>query len=227
MQCPYCFADTSSALPRCARCNRPLPQPQQQPPADLPQYEQDVTGGSSRHRFDRRPGLARSLVVVVAVAVISLVAGVTLIILGWSAQLVGSGHSPNQKPIAVVPSSAQLPSSDVSTVPSIEDDYPSAPDSSPTAEDASAVVEEFYQDINNNDFTAAWELGGKNIANTSYAKWAAGFDTTENVEVETTNTEDSERVGVVIRATQSDGSVKVFHGTYTVSGGEIVNADIS
>jgi hypothetical protein len=55
----------------------------------------------------------------------------------------------------------------------------------------------------------------------------AGFDTTDNVEVETANTGDPERISVVIRATQSDGSVKVFHGTYTVSDGEIVHADIS
>jgi hypothetical protein len=149
---------------------------------------------------------------------------ITLVLTG---QLGGSGHSPHQKPIAAVPSSTQLPSSEVSSIPSIEDSYPSAPDSLPTPEDASAVVKEFYQDINNNDFTAAWELGGENIANTSYARWVAGFDTTENVEVETTHTGDSEQVSVVIRATHGDGSVKMFHGTYTVSGGEIVNADIS
>ncbi len=165
--------------------------------------------------------------VIAAVALICSVAGVTLITLILTGQLGGSGDSAGDKPIAVVPSSAQLPSSDVGSVPSTEDGLPSAPDSSPTPEDASAVVQEFYQDINNEDFTAAWELGGKNIAGTSYARWVAGFDTTDNVAVETATTEDPEQVSVVIRATQSDGSVKVFQGIYTVSGGEIVNADIS
>ena len=93
MQCPYCSADTSSALPRCTRCNRSLPQWQQQPTADLAQYGQDVSGSSGRQRFDRRPGLASSLVVV-AVALIGLVAGVTLITLVLKPQLIGSGHSP-------------------------------------------------------------------------------------------------------------------------------------
>ncbi|HEY7482954.1 MAG TPA: hypothetical protein VH912_00705 [Streptosporangiaceae bacterium] len=37
MQCPNCYADTSPALPRCTRCNAPLPQWQQrQPPGQLP-----------------------------------------------------------------------------------------------------------------------------------------------------------------------------------------------
>jgi hypothetical protein len=226
MQCPYCFADTSSALPRCARCNKPLPEREQQPPADLATREGDIFGRSGRHGLDphRR---SRSLVII-AVALTGSIAAITLITLVLTARLGDSGDSTVQNPIAVVPSSSvQLPTSDISSIPSAEDSFPAAPDSSPTPEDASAVVEEFYQDISDKDFTAAWELGGKNIAGTSYAKWVAGFDTTDNVEVETANTEDPEQVSVVIRATQSDGAVKVFHGTYTVSGGEIINADIS
>ena len=88
MQCPYCSADTSSALPRCARCNRPLPA-RDQPPHDLPN---DILGGSGRQTLGGRIG-ARSLVIV-AVALIGSIAGITLIALVLTARFGDSGHAP-------------------------------------------------------------------------------------------------------------------------------------
>ncbi|GGU73019.1 hypothetical protein GCM10010211_43590 [Streptomyces albospinus] len=116
--------------------------------------------------------------------------------------------------------------SDTPTVPYTSPDAPS-PDASPTPDDAGAVVEQFYRDINNKEFGAAWELGGKNIGGASYTDWVAGYDTTANIDVSAVNAEGVGEVTAVIDATQTDGSTKVFRGTYTVSGGEIVSADIT
>ena len=43
---------------------------------------------------------------------------------------------------------------------------------------STAVVQEFYQDINGRDYSAAWALGGDNIGGSNEAGWAAGYDTT-------------------------------------------------
>ncbi|MFF3919424.1 hypothetical protein ACFYZB_39550 [Streptomyces sp. NPDC001852] len=114
---------------------------------------------------------------------------------------------------------------DAST-PSPDDGTPTEPDPTPSAADAGAVVEEYYRDINAGNFGAAWDLGGRNIAGMSYSDWVAGFDTTRSIEVNAVNTTDSGQVDADIRATQSDGSVKEYQGTYTVSDGAIVSADI-
>ncbi|WP_328619261.1 hypothetical protein [Streptomyces sp. NBC_00354] len=94
-------------------------------------------------------------------------------------------------------------------------------------DDPGEVVEEYYQDIANQDFAAAWELGGRNIAHTSYAKWVAGYDTTASISLSSVNTVNPGRVRVLIRAIQADGSLRVYQGTYTVSGGVIVGADVT
>ncbi|WP_051939501.1 hypothetical protein [Phaeacidiphilus oryzae] len=91
---------------------------------------------------------------------------------------------------------------------------------------AGAVVEQYYQDINDQNYAAAWALGGKNIAGTSYSDYVAGFATTASVSLGTTNDFGSDQVSAVLYATQTDGSVKVYQGTYTVVQGVIVAADI-
>ncbi|MFD5512054.1 hypothetical protein ACFWIB_30390 [Streptomyces sp. NPDC127051] len=95
------------------------------------------------------------------------------------------------------------------------------------ADDPGEVVEEYYQDLANRDFAAAWELGGKYIAHTSYAKWVAGYDTTASISLGSANTVDPGRVRVVIRALQTDGTLRAYEGTYTVSGGVIVGAQVT
>ncbi|MGD3111872.1 hypothetical protein [Streptomyces sp. YGL11-2] len=102
-----------------------------------------------------------------------------------------------------------------------------APSAAPTSDDAGAVVEQFYRDINDHDFAAAWKLGGQNIGGASYQDWQAGYDTTAHIEVGVEHAEGAGQITAVINATQTDGSTKVFRGTYTVSGGAIVSADIT
>jgi hypothetical protein len=105
---------------------------------------------------------------------------------------------------------------------------PPAPAPVPPAQqiNAEAVVTQYYQDITDHNYAAAWALGGANIAGESYAQYVAGFDTTASISLGTVSQFGSDQVSAVLYATQSDGSVKVFDGTYTVSGGVLVGAAI-
>jgi hypothetical protein len=106
---------------------------------------------------------------------------------------------------------------------------PAAP--APPAEPAyftnsTVVVQQFYQDINDGDYSAAWALGGDNIDGSDYAGWVAGYDTTVSISLGTFSAFGSDQVQASLSAVQSDGSVKTYEGTYTVSGGVIVAANI-
>ncbi|MFC9229227.1 hypothetical protein ACFTZI_09735 [Streptomyces decoyicus] len=162
---------------------------------------------------------------------------------GVAAYALASSSEPSYEAVGVTPSATPTPSWDLASAPPTDvasapptDTWsapptdvasPGTPDPSPSSDDASAIVEEFYRDINNRDFSAAWDLGGRNIGGNSYSAWVAGYDTTASIELSAVNTESAGQVSAVVHATQSDGSVKLYQGTYTVSDGEIVSADIS
>jgi len=87
-------------------------------------------------------------------------------------------------------------------------------------------VQQFYQDINNGDYSDAWALGGDNIGGSDYAGWVAGYDTTVSVSLGTFRAFGSDQVQASLSALQSDGTTNTYEGTYTVSGGVIVAANI-
>ena len=87
-------------------------------------------------------------------------------------------------------------------------------------------VRPFCQDINDGDYSGAWALGGDNIGGSDYAGWVAGYDTTVRVSLGTFSAFGSDQVQASLSAFQSDGTVKTYEGTYTVSGGVIVAANI-
>ena len=91
---------------------------------------------------------------------------------------------------------------------------------------STGVVQQFYQDINNGDYSAAWALGGDNIGGSNEAAWAAGYDTTVSVLLGTFSAFGSDQVQASLSALQSDGATNTYEGTYTVSGGVIVAANI-
>ena len=106
---------------------------------------------------------------------------------------------------------------------------PSAAPPAPAAglTNAEAVVAQFYQDITDGNYGAAWALGGDNTSNgVSYAGWAAGYSTTASITLATYSQFGASTVYASLTATQTDGTVKTYSGTYTVSGGVIVAADI-
>jgi hypothetical protein len=128
-------------------------------------------------------------------------------------------------PSTTVPATA-TPAAPASSAPA------GAPTSVPTAApltNPSAVVTQFYQDISDGNYGAAWALGGDNLAGgASYSTWAAGYqDTTASIAVETSSDYNSDTAYAEIDATQLDGSVKTYSGTYTVRGGVIVSANIT
>ena len=78
--------------------------------------------------------------------------------------------------------------------------------------------------INRHDYARAWTLGGRN-STSSYSAFKQGFGTT----AKDTLTIDSVSGNVVtaqLTALQTDGTVKTYHGDYTVRNGVITNFDV-
>jgi hypothetical protein len=96
----------------------------------------------------------------------------------------------------------------------------------PKLANASSVVFQFYQDITNGDYASAWALGGKNIGGTDYKDWAAGYATTAGITLSTESEWNSTTVYATLVATQTNGSVYTYSGTYTVTNGVITTANI-
>ncbi|MCZ4102858.1 MULTISPECIES: DUF4352 domain-containing protein [Streptomyces] len=111
---------------------------------------------------------------------------------------------------------APVPQPTVSTAP--------APTSAAGATSPRQVVENYYAAINAHAYLTAWNLGGKNL-NGSMQGFVAGFAGTAHDTVTVTDVQ-GDTVSVVLDATQTDGSHRVFSGTYTVRDGMIVSADI-
>ena len=92
---------------------------------------------------------------------------------------------------------------------------------------AEAVVTQFYQDITDHDYQAAWALGGDNVSGgVGYEAWVAGYATTASITLGTFSYWGSDQVQVTITALQSDGSVNTYTGTYTVENGVIASANV-
>jgi len=90
-----------------------------------------------------------------------------------------------------------------------------------------AVVSQFYQDLTNHDYWDAWQLGGDNIGGSDYNSWVAGYATTASIDITSYGTWNDGTVWADISATQTDGSIRTYSGTYTVANGVIVLANIT
>jgi serine/threonine protein kinase len=87
-----------------------------------------------------------------------------------------------------------------------------------------ATAEAYIAAINAHDYAKAWNLGGKNTGS-SYSAFVNGFNgtATDNLTVLSVA---GNVVTVRLAATQTDGSVKSYQGTYTVVGGVITQSHI-
>ncbi|MFD7081729.1 hypothetical protein [Streptomyces sp. NPDC059918] len=134
--------------------------------------------------------------------------------------------APPSSPSPTAPSSGSSPSAvpSATAAPPVQLHVDPPPD---LPLDPRDVVEEYYRDLADRDFAAAWELGGKYVAHTSYAKWVAGYDTTAAISLDSADTVGAGRVRVAIRALQTDGTLRTYEGTYTVSGGVITDARVT
>lgn len=90
---------------------------------------------------------------------------------------------------------------------------------------------QYYQDVTDQDWPAAWAAGGDNIAaqnGQTYDSWVSGYtSTTASISVTSYGTWSDGTVWTDLSATQLDGSVSTYAGTYTVSDGVIVSASIT
>jgi hypothetical protein len=101
------------------------------------------------------------------------------------------------------------------------------PQPQPQFANATAVVTQFYQDITDHNYTAAWALGGNNVSGgVGYDAWVAGYGTTESINLGTFSYFGSGQVQTVLSALQTSGAVYTYTGTYTVQNGIIVAAHI-
>ncbi|MEU9693097.1 hypothetical protein [Amycolatopsis japonica] len=84
----------------------------------------------------------------------------------------------------------------------------------------------FYDAINRRDFLTAWNLGGQRLAKGgTFASWSSGYATTSWAAV-TVRSVSGNTVYVDLSARQTDGSLRTFSGSYTVSGGVITAANM-
>ena len=104
-----------------------------------------------------------------------------------------------------------------------------APQQSSVLANPVSVVLQFYQDITDGDYPAAWALGGDNLSGgVGYSAWVAGYrDTTASISVTSYGTWSSDQIWADISAVQLDSSVKTYSGKYTVQDGVIAAADIT
>jgi hypothetical protein len=93
-----------------------------------------------------------------------------------------------------------------------------------------AVVTQYYQDVSDGNYAAAWAIGGSNLAaetGQTYDSWVAGYaDTTASISITSYGTWSNGTVWCYISAVQNSGAVNTYYGTYTVANGVIVSASI-
>lgn len=94
-----------------------------------------------------------------------------------------------------------------------------------TAQDPASVVTAFYNAINAQDYATAWALGGDNLG-MSYSTFANGFAGTAHDTLIVTGVQ-GDMVQVHLEALQTDGSTKVYDGSYMVQNGQIVSGTLS
>ena len=178
----------------------------------------------ANRRFSRFPVLATrripkgrmTLAAIAAAAAVAMVATAVLITRPAGGALLSHTQPAASSSSPASPVSASSSASPVSAQPS------------PQFANADAVVNQFYEDITDHNYSAAWALGGDNIAKgVSYATWAAGYaDTTASIALGTMSDFGSGQVQAQLSTTQPDGTVKTYEGTYTVENGVIVAAEI-
>jgi len=91
-----------------------------------------------------------------------------------------------------------------------------------------AVVSQYYQDITDRNYSAAWALGGSNLSGgVGYDAWVAGYGTTASITLYSQSDWGSGKVTSYLSALQSDGTTRTYYGTYYVTNGVITSANIA
>ena len=127
---------------------------------------------------------------------------------------------PPAAPKAVVPRTTPAPTKII---------YVPVPAGAPSSiVNAEAVVTQYYQDITDHNYPAAWAMGGSNVSGgVGYDAWVAGYATTASITLYNSSNWGSGEVVTYLSAVQSDGSTRTYYGTYYVSKGVITSASIA
>jgi hypothetical protein len=100
---------------------------------------------------------------------------------------------------------------------------------SPTSRSSSApapvsVVNAYYDAVNSHDYATAYRLN-KAAHTKPYASFKQGFTGTKHVDITITGVS-GHLVSFDLTAHQTDGTVKIYTGTYTVRNGKIALANV-
>jgi serine/threonine-protein kinase len=182
--------------------------PQLRPPDSWPDAPPPVTPG-------RRPGRGpapaaprpRGRTAALVIGVIAVVA-----IAGATAAVLRARHAPSAPAAA---SSGTSGSASPSISPTPASSAPLSP---------AATVQAYFAAINHHDYGRAWDLGGKNTAS-SFSQFESGFAGTASDNLTVVSVSGGV-VTVKLVATQTDGTVKDYAGTYTVDQGVITGSNI-
>ena|SRR5487761_799794 len=102
------------------------------------------------------------------------------------------------------------------------------PPAPPQYTNALSVVDQFYQDITDHNYTAAWSLGGDNLnGGVGYDAWVSGYAATVSITLYDTANFGSGEVTAYLNALQSSGATTTYYGTYYVTNGVITSASIA
>jgi hypothetical protein len=128
------------------------------------------------------------------------------------------------KTVTVTPSASQAPAP--AQTPAWR--QPSSAPAQPQFTNGSAVVAQYYQDITDHNYSAAWAMGGSNVSGgVGYDAWVAGYDTTASITMYNSSNWDSGEVTTYLSAVQTDGTTRTYYGTYYVTNGVITSASIA
>jgi hypothetical protein len=103
---------------------------------------------------------------------------------------------------------------------------PSSPaSSSPAVAGPSTVVTDYYDAINAHRYHAAYELNAQAQNSETFATFRDGFAGTQHDALTITGVS-GETVSFDLTAQQTDGTAKIYQGSYTVQDGKIVGSSV-
>jgi hypothetical protein len=154
---------------------------------------------------------SRALPIMLTILVIAIAAGIGAFVLHLR-----SKGSPQTGPTTPVTASRSTSPSQHATSQASSPPVLSSPDS---------VVSAYYNAVNKRDYATAYRLNAVARNSKTYAEFKQGFTGTQHVYLTITGVS-GDQVSFNLTADQTDGKVKIYTGTYTVSGGEIVAANV-
>lgn len=155
--------------------------------------------------------------------------GVSVASVIWNPQAGFSSATATWNVLTIQPSPSPSSTSPAPTAASTAAPTPAPSAGSPTGIQAVtpwAVVSEYYGDIDSGDYVDAYALlSSGSVTGQTYQQFVSGFACTSYENLQDLGTT-GDTVTISLSATQCDGSVKHYQGTYTVQNGLITAANI-